>query len=86
MKIIVSQQNKRIKITFEQGKVVDNYLIDKSDSFILALDKFMKKRKMKVESLKKADLKFENTGMLTERVIKSIMLGLQFSIYKLVQN
>ena len=79
MKIIVSQKNKKVLISFESGKLVDKYAIDKADSFLLCIDRFIKKRKMKIESLKKADLKFENTGLLTERVVRSIIAGLNFN-------
>lgn len=78
MRVTISQQGKKILVTFKQDDTVDNYLIGKSDGFLLALDKFTKKRKMKIESLKKADLKFENTGMLTERVVRAIIAGLRF--------
>lgn len=78
MKIIVSQQGKKLLITFKQGSVVDNYSVDKSDEFLGCVDKFFKKRKMKIESLKKTSLEFENTGMLTERVVRAIIAGLQF--------
>ena len=78
MNIIVSQQNKKILITFKSGNVVDNYAIDKADSFVNVLDRFVKKRKMKLAVLKKANLEFVNTGILTERVIRSIITGLRF--------
>jgi len=78
MNIIVSQQNKKILITFKSGNVVDNYAIDKADSFVNVLDRFVKKRKMKLAVLKKANLEFVNTGILTERVIRSIIIGLRF--------
>ncbi len=78
MKIIVSQQNKKLLINFKSGKLVDNYAIDKADGFLNVLDRFIKKRKMKLVVLKKADLEFVNVGMLTERVIRAIMLGLRF--------
>ena len=78
MNIIVSQQNKKILITFKSGNVVDNYAIDKADSFVNVLDRFVKKRKMKLAVLKKANLEFIGTGILTERIIGAIMKGLNF--------
>lgn len=76
MKITVSQKDRKILVTFKSGKAVDNYAIDKADSFINALDKFLKKRKLNIAVLKKADLKFANVGMLTERIIRAIIAGL----------
>ena len=78
MKIIVSQKDKRILITFKSGKSVDKFVIDKAEEFLGVVDRFIKKRKIDLVSLRKADLKFENTGILTERVIRAIMLGLCF--------
>lgn len=84
MKITVSQKDlpaqagKKILITFEGGKSVDKFVIDKADKFLLVFDRFLKKRKMKIESLQKADLEFENTGVLTERIIKATIIGLRF--------
>lgn len=86
MKIIVSQQGKKIDIEFHQGKIVDNYSVDKAEDFLAALDRFIKKRKISLALLKKAVLEFVNTGVLTERVIRAIMLGLSFSIANLAQN
>ncbi len=79
MKIIVSQQNKKLLIEFHHNEVVFKRSISKAEDFLLAIDRFIKKRKIKIESLKKAGLRFENTGLLTERIIRSIILGLKFS-------
>lgn len=81
MKIIVSQQqNKRIKITFQQSDIVDSYEVDKAEEFLVCVDKLLKKRHtIKVSDFRDAELEFHNTGILTERVIKSIILGLSFS-------
>jgi len=80
MKIIVSQQGKKLNIEFCQGKIVDRYTIDKAEDFLDVLDKFIKKRKIDLVSLRKASLRFENFGLLTERVIRAIMLGIGFHI------
>lgn len=93
MKIIVSQQNlpaqagKKLLITFKSGKVVDNYAIDKADEFLVAIDKFISKRRISPINLigQIRHIEFHNTGILTERVIRSTMLGLRFP-YKLAQN
>lgn len=78
MKIIVSQQKKRIKITLQQGNIVDNYVIDKADEFLLCIDKFCKRYKIDIRVFKKASLEFINVSMLTGRVIRAIIAGLRF--------
>ncbi|KKS43786.1 hypothetical protein A2567_02660 [Candidatus Azambacteria bacterium RIFOXYD1_FULL_42_11] len=78
MKILVSQKGKKLNIEFNWGKAVDKYSVDKADDLLNVLDRFLKKRKIKVESLQKASLKFVNTGMLTERIIRAIITGLRF--------
>lgn len=102
MKIIVSQQNKKIEIIFSVHTPIPGilpspsanssipgirckYTISKAEDFLLAIDRFIKKRKIKVESLKKTGLRFENTGILTERIIRSIILGLKFSYLKKIE-
>ena len=78
MKIIVSQQDKRIKIAFHQGGVVDNYTIDKAEEFLVCIDKLTKKHQTAKIGWKSAKLEFHNIGVLTERVIRAIMLGFRF--------
>lgn len=90
MRIVISQQGKKILINFKPPRpfltkegikgrwIVDSYTITKAEDFLAVIDRFVKKRKIKVESLKKASLEFENVGLLTERVIRAIMLGLCF--------
>lgn len=78
MKIIISQQNEKISIEFCYGKLVDEYFIDRADDFLVCVDKFLKKRNNLKNSVAKTDLKFVNAGMLTERIIKAIIAGLQF--------
>ncbi len=74
MKIIVSQQNKKLLITFQQNKVVDNFTVAKSDEFLECVDKL----KLSAEDWENARLEFRNTGLLTERIIRVIILGLSF--------
>ena len=83
MKIIISQQNKKILITLKSGKIVDKYLLDKAEEFLLALDKFF--RKCRIRKIRRigqigpiGHIEFENTGVLTERIIRSIIAGLRF--------
>jgi len=80
MKIIVSQKEKKLEIIFKNGKVVDKFTVDKAENFLVCIDKFLKKHYIKLEDFaKNVSLEFANTGLLTERVIRSIMLGLCFS-------
>jgi len=91
LKIVVSQQGKKLSVKFFQGKVVDKHLVDKAEDFLTVVDKFLKKSKIsQIRSINRIGqiryIEFVNTGILTERVIRSIMLGLRFSISKLAQN
>ena len=93
MKITVFQQDKQIKIIFKQGtstwlsvnsersRRIDTSTwlsIDKADDFLLTLDRFLKKSTMDITVLKKANLKFVNVSILTERIIRAIIAGLRF--------
>lgn len=83
MKIIVSQQDKKILITFESGKLVDKFVVDKAEGFINVIDKFFRKRRIKsigqIRPIRQiGHIRFENTGILTERIIKAIIAGLRF--------
>jgi len=97
MRIIVSQQGKKILITLGSERVaahkvgeprpeksgrVDKFIVDKAEDFLTVVDKFLRRRNIG----RIGRIEFENTGILTERVIRSIMLGLRFSISKLAQN
>jgi len=74
MTITISQQNKKISIEFCRGMVVDRFIIAKSDEFLECVDKL----KLSAENWKNARLEFKNTGLLTERIIRVIILGLSF--------
>jgi hypothetical protein len=81
MKIVIGQINQtknKISIEIHHNKDIYSYTIDKADGFLLCIDKFLKKHKIRVESLEKAGLVFVGTGILTERIIRSIMAGLNF--------
>ena len=62
--------------------------VDKADEFLASLDRFLKKRKMDIKVLspfgrspvggKKAGLEFVNVSILTERIIRAIIVGLHF--------
>ena len=80
MKVIVSQKEKKIEIVFKDNKIVDKYTIDKAEEFLVCLDRFIKKSRIEIKFLKNARLEFCNLGLLTERVIRAIMLGLDFHI------
>lgn len=90
MRITVSQQGKKLLIEFnyhpktlldKEGKkgrlVVDKYIIDKSDGFLLTVDRFLKKNNIsRIGQIR--HIEFINTGLLTERVIRAIIRGLRF--------
>ncbi len=80
MKIIVSQQDKKLLIIFQQNKFTDTFVVDKAEEFLVCIDKFIRKRKIDCISPigKIRQIEFKNTGILTERVIRAIMLGLGF--------
>ncbi|MDP3004076.1 MAG: hypothetical protein Q8N43_01005 [Candidatus Azambacteria bacterium] len=84
MRVIVSQQGKKLLIIFQQNKFTDAFVVDKAEEFLTALDSFIKKRKISPISLigQIGHIEFKNTGMLTERVVRAIMLGLKFSYFK----
>ncbi len=104
MKIIVSQQDKKTSVNFIHKDVVDKFVIDKAEEFLVCVDrvvktrhrqrrslnnkssfyypvdKLLKKRHtVKISDFRDAKLEFEGrVGMLTERVVRAIMLGFRF--------
>ena len=79
MKIIISQQNRKLSIEFHQGQLVDNYSIDKAEEFLVCVDKLLKKHHtVKISNFRDTKLEFHNSGLLTERVVRAIILGLRF--------
>jgi len=78
MKVIISQQNKKLLITFKSGKLVDKYRIDKADDFLVTVDKFLRKRRIKsIGRIGQISL-IGPMGLLTERIIRAIIVGLRF--------
>ena len=81
MKILVNQTKNKINIEFQNGNAaVYKCAIAKAEGFLDVLDRFIKKRKIELVSLRRARLEFRNVGLLTERTIRAIMLGLGFFI------
>ena len=79
MMVIVSQQDKKIEITFKDKKLEKSFVIDKAEEFLVCVDKLLKKRHtVKVSNFRHVKLVFHNTGLLTERVVRATMLGLRF--------
>ncbi|MBU2081991.1 hypothetical protein KKH14_01015 [Patescibacteria group bacterium] len=74
MKIIISQLDKKISITFKDKKLEKSFIVDKSDEFLNCVDKL----KLPAENWKNTRLKFDGAGLLTERIIRVIILGLSF--------
>lgn len=82
MKIIVAQQDKKLEIIFNDSRnwaYVDKFVIDKADEFLVCVDKLTKKHHTAKISWKDVKLEFRSTGLLTERIIRAIVLGLSFS-------
>ena len=80
MKITVSQQGEKLIVEFRHKGNVDNYSIDKTEEFLVCIDNLLKKHHtVKISDFRDAKLEFEGRiGMLTERVVRAIMLGLSF--------
>ena len=81
MKIIVSQKEKKLLVEFHYGGDVYKCAIAKAEEFLVCIDKLLKKRHtVKISDFKNAKLEFDGRiGMLTERVVRAIMLGFRFS-------
>ena len=85
MKITIEQQNKKLVIEFYSdaplrgGRSPDFSVgIDKAEDFLVAIDTFLKRSNNELTIIKNAELEFDGTGLLTERIVRSIMLGLNF--------
>ncbi len=78
MNIVVSQQNKKINITFSDKKLEKNFVVDKSDEFLECVDHVRNHARAIDKLFRNVKLEFENTGLLTERIIRVIILGLSF--------
>ncbi len=80
MKITVSQKEKKLSITFRDKKFEESFIVDKAEDFLVCVDKLIKK--YKISSISQigriGHIEFHNTGLLTERIIRSIILGLSF--------
>ncbi len=93
MKITISQQDKKILIKFfysdarhrrgrspdldSDGTVGVCVGVDRAEDFLLVVDKFLKKHKIRPIG-QIGHIEFKNTGLLTERIIKAIIAGLRF--------
>lgn len=84
MRVIVSQQDlpagrhgKKILVTFKSGKIVDKYEVDKAEDFLVAIDRFIKKYKIRPIGQIGPIKYIEPIGELTERVIRAIIAGLR---------
>ena len=78
MKVIIFQENKKISIEFHHKGIVDKFVIDKADEFLECIDKLAGKNRMEFKALQNVRLEFRSAGLLTERIIRVIMLGLCF--------
>ncbi|MBI2635250.1 MAG: hypothetical protein HYW79_01770 [Parcubacteria group bacterium] len=79
MKIIISQHGKKLLVSFKHNNAVDRYVIDKADDFLICVDKFLTRYYTgSIGDLKNVKLEFKDTGILTERIIRAIVKGLEF--------
>ncbi len=93
MKIEISQKEKKLEIVFKDKKFEESFIIAQADEFLACVDRVVKlwqsrQRRLKhrrrpkfyypVDNWKNAVLEFSNAGLLTERTIRAIMLGLSF--------
>lgn len=78
MTISISQKEKKIEIVFKDKKLEKSFVVDKSDKFLECLDKLIKKNKINLEALRNARLEFNKASLLTERIVRVIILGLSF--------
>ena len=78
MKIIVSQKEKKLEIIFKDKNLKKSFVVGKSDEFLECVDELPPRFSGAGKVWKNARLEFENTGLLTERIIRVIILGLSF--------
>ena len=68
-----------IIITTKKG-VIHTFSLEKGDDFIYMLDKFLKKHKLVVSSLKKVSVHCGDEGSMLCRIVKTIASGITFTI------
>ncbi len=68
-----------VAITTKKG-VIHTLSIEKGDDFLYALDKFLKRHKLVVSSLKKVSILCENEESMPCRIAKAITSGITFNI------
>jgi len=80
VKIIVSQQGGKINITFKGKNLEESFVVAQAEDFLACVDKLIRKRRISPTGLIRhiGHIEFYNTGLLTERIIRSIILGLCF--------
>ncbi len=79
MRITVSQKEKNLEIVFSDKKLEKSFAIDKADEFLECVDKLAGKNRMELKALQNVRLEFCDVGLLTERIVRVIMLGLSFN-------
>jgi hypothetical protein len=79
MTITVSQQQgKKINITFRDEELEKSFVVDKSDEFLECVNALPSPLRQGGAVWRNAQLSFADTGLLTERIIRVIILGLSF--------
>ncbi len=69
-----------LSVNPERIRRIDKFSVDKADDFLVCVDKILKRRHIGLRYfVKNAKLEFLNSSMLTERIIRAIMLGLSFN-------
>lgn len=82
LKISIFQKDKKINTEFKLNGVVDKFVLDKADDFLMAIDKFRKKRKIDSTLFKDARLEIKQASLLTERIIRAILQGILIDFRK----
>ncbi|MDP2638632.1 MAG: hypothetical protein Q8P06_00455 [Candidatus Azambacteria bacterium] len=79
---LARRAGKKLLVAFRQGKTVNNYRIDKAEDFLICIDKFIRKRKIGLVGFigQIGHIEFHHTGLLTERIIRAIILGFSFNM------
>lgn len=89
MKLIIKHSNYQVKLSLkERKKIVDTFIFDVkedlSQSFLVYLDKFLKKCNTTIVNIKSIELEEEKSiGLTSGRIIQSIVKTLQFVQKKL---
>ena len=68
-----------VAITTKKG-VIHTLSLEKGNDFLYTLDKFSKRHKLVVSSLKEVSVLCENEELMLCRIVKAIVFGITFNI------